>query len=80
MFPISNESGRVIAFTARTLETGEKAGAKYINSPETPLYSKSLVLFNLDKARTAIRQHGVCAAGRGPDGLHLASICAAFRT
>jgi DNA primase len=57
MFPISNESGRVIAFTARTLETGDKAGAKYINSPETPLYSKSLVLFNLDKAKTAIRQY-----------------------
>jgi DNA primase len=56
MFPICNESGRVIAFTARTLETGEKAGPKYINSPETPLYSKGQVLFNLDKARTAIRQ------------------------
>ena len=55
-FPICNESGRVIAFTARTLETGDKAGAKYINSPETPLYTKSLVLFNLDKAKTAIRQ------------------------
>jgi DNA primase len=57
MFPIANESGRVIAFTARTLETGDKAGAKYINSPETPLYTKSLVLFNLDKARASIRQH-----------------------
>ncbi|HTB98690.1 MAG TPA: DNA primase [Terracidiphilus sp.] len=56
MFPICNESGRVIAFTARTLETGDKAGAKYINSPETPLYSKSLVLFNLDKAKSAMRQ------------------------
>jgi len=56
MFPIANESGRIIAFTARTLETGDKAGAKYINSPETPLYSKGQVLFNLDKARTAIRQ------------------------
>ena len=56
MFPICNESGRVIAFTARTLETGEKAGPKYINSPETPLYSKGQVLFNMDKARTAIRQ------------------------
>jgi DNA primase len=56
MFPIANESGRVIAFTARTLETGEKAGPKYLNSPETPLYSKSLVLFNLDKAKTAIRK------------------------
>ena len=57
MFPICSESGRVIAFTARTLETGEKAGPKYINSPETPLYSKGQLLFNLDKARTAIRQH-----------------------
>jgi DNA primase len=56
MFPICNESGRVIAFTARTLETGEKAGPKYVNSPETRLYSKGQVLFNLDKARTAIRQ------------------------
>jgi DNA primase len=58
MFPIPNESGRVIAFTGRTLDTGEKAGPKYFNSPETPLYSKSLILFNLDKARTAIRQAG----------------------
>jgi DNA primase len=54
-FPICNEGGRVIAFTARALETGEKAGAKYINSPETPLYTKGQVLFNLDKAKSAIR-------------------------
>jgi DNA primase len=58
MFPIANESGRIIAFTARTLEAGEKAGPKYINSPETPLYSKGQVLFNLDKAKSAIRQAG----------------------
>jgi DNA primase len=58
MFPIPNEGGRVIAFTGRTLDTGEKAGPKYFNSPETPLYSKSLILFNLDKARTPIRQAG----------------------
>ncbi len=56
MFPIANESGRVIAFTARTLATGDKAGPKYLNSPETSLYSKGQVLFNLDKAKTAIRQ------------------------
>jgi DNA primase len=55
MFPICNESGRVIAFTARTLDTGDKAGPKYLNSPETQLYSKGQVLFNLDKAKTAIR-------------------------
>lgn len=57
-FPICNEGGRVIAFTARTLETGEKAGPKYMNSPETPLYSKGHVLFNLDKAKSVIRQAG----------------------
>src|SRR5665213_3351771 len=55
-FPIRNEAGRVIAFTARALETDEKAGPKYLNSPETPLYTKGHVLFNLDKAKQAIRQ------------------------
>ncbi|HEX5233777.1 MAG TPA: DNA primase [Silvibacterium sp.] len=55
-FPIANESGRVIAFTARSLESGDKAGPKYMNSPETPLYTKGHVLFNLDKARGAIRE------------------------
>ncbi len=61
MFPIANESGRVIAFTGRDLNSGasasgsEKAAPKYLNSPATSLYSKGEVLFNLDKARTAIR-------------------------
>jgi DNA primase len=56
MFPICNEAGKVIAFTGRTLATDEKAGPKYLNSPETPIYSKSRVLFNLDKAKEAIRK------------------------
>jgi len=56
MFPITNETGRVIAFTGRTLSTDEKAGPKYLNSPETPIYSKSRVLFNLDQAKEAIRK------------------------
>ncbi|MGC8550010.1 MAG: DNA primase [Acidobacteriaceae bacterium] len=55
-FPIANEAGRIIAFTARAIESGDKAGPKYINSPETPLYSKGHILFNLDKARQAIRE------------------------
>ena len=46
----------MIAFTARALDSEEKSGPKYMNSPETPLYSKGQVLFNLDKARQAIRQ------------------------
>jgi len=56
VFPISNETGRVIAFTGRTLATDEKAGPKYLNSPETAIYSKSRVLFNLDQAKEAIRK------------------------
>ena len=56
MFPITNEQGKVIAFTGRTLAADEKSGPKYLNSPETPIYSKSRVLFNVDKAKQAIRQ------------------------
>ena len=56
MFPIANEQGKVIAFTGRTLATDEKAGPKYLNSPETKIYSKSRVLFNLDNAKEAIRK------------------------
>ena len=55
-FPICNEHGKVIAFTGRTLATDEKSGPKYLNSPETPIYSKSRVLFNLDQAKEAIRK------------------------
>ena len=55
MFPIANEHGKIIAFTGRTLSTDEKAGPKYLNSPETAIYSKSRVLYNLDKAKEAIR-------------------------
>jgi len=56
MFPIANDSGRIIAFTGRTLATDEKPGPKYLNSPETGIYSKGRVLFNLDKAKEAIRK------------------------
>ena len=56
MFPICNDQGKVIAFTGRTLSTDEKAGPKYLNSPETAIYSKSRVLFNLDNAKEAIRK------------------------
>jgi DNA primase len=56
MFPIANEQGKVIAFTGRTLATDEKGGPKYLNSPETKIYSKSRVLFNLDNAKEAIRK------------------------
>jgi DNA primase len=58
MFPIANENGKIIAFTGRTLATDDKSGPKYLNSPETPIYSKSRVLYNLDRAKEAIRKLG----------------------
>ncbi len=56
MFPIASEAGKVIAFTGRTLATDEKAGPKYLNSPETAIYSKGKVLFNLDLAKEWVRK------------------------
>jgi DNA primase len=58
MFPIANENGKIIAFTGRTLAKDEKSGPKYLNSPETPIYSKSKVLYNLDRAKEAVRKLG----------------------
>lgn len=55
MFPIRDENGKIIAFSGRILSsTGEEA--KYLNSPESPIFQKSEVLYNLDKARTSIRK------------------------
>ncbi len=55
-FPICNEQGKPIAFTARLLDAvDDKSGPKYLNSPETALYTKGQVLFNLDKAKAASR-------------------------
>jgi DNA primase len=54
MIPIFNLSGKPIAFGGRTMKKGEPA--KYINSPETPLYTKSNVLYGLNFARDHIRQ------------------------
>jgi DNA primase len=49
MFPIQNESGKVIAFGGRALDPEKKA--KYLNSPETKIYKKSNVLYNLNRAK-----------------------------
>jgi DNA primase len=60
-FPICNEQGKTIAFTGRALDAQDEKGrdvAKYLNSPETGLYSKGQVLFNLDKAKADIRSLG----------------------
>ena len=53
MFPISNEIGDVIAFSGRKLREDQQGG-KYQNSPETPIFKKSSVLFALDRAKKSI--------------------------
>ncbi len=52
-FPISNESGKIVAFGARAL--GDDM-PKYLNSPETPIYSKGNLLYHLDRAKEGIRR------------------------
>lgn len=57
VFPMSDSSGRVVAFSGRILHPNDKA-PKYVNSPETPLYKKSELLFGYDKAKNGIRNLG----------------------
>ncbi len=57
MFPIRNDHGDVIAFSGRVLDPEAKT-AKYLNSPETSLFSKSKVLFGFDRAKRAISKAG----------------------
>ena len=58
MIPIRDHQGRVVAFTARqtdlTPQDDNSREAKYVNSPETPIFSKSNLLFNLDRARAHV--------------------------
>src|SRR3954468_17616235 len=77
MFPIHDGSGRIIAFGGRALAADDNP--KYLNSPETPIYKKSYVLYNLHRAKEPMRKEdrailvegymdaiGVTAAGFGP--------------
>jgi DNA primase len=77
MFPIHNEQGKIIGFGGRALDAGDEP--KYLNSPETVIYKKSYVLYNLHRAKQEIRKEdrvvlvegymdaiGVSAAGVRP--------------
>lgn len=54
VFTIENEIGRVVGFSARSLEAKPADGRKYVNSPETPVFKKSRTLYALSQARQAI--------------------------
>ncbi|MEY4747554.1 MAG: primase, primase protein [Candidatus Parcubacteria bacterium] len=58
MFPIADSAGRIVGFSGRIF--GEKASPdapKYLNSPETPLFHKSKILYGFDRAKQSIRKH-----------------------
>ncbi|MEE9201024.1 MAG: DNA primase [Candidatus Brocadiales bacterium] len=58
MFPITDHLGRVIAFGGRSLSGSEPSGPKYVNSPETTLFSKGRCLYGLDSAKASILEKG----------------------
>jgi DNA primase len=64
MFPICDEQGRVIGFSGRVLSGDEKT-AKYVNSPETPIFTKSRIFFGLDKSKRAILDAGFAVVCEG---------------
>jgi DNA primase len=64
MFPIRDESGRTIAFGGRVMP-GSSDGAKYLNSPETPLFNKSRCVYGLDMARQRVIETRVAVVVEG---------------
>ena len=64
IFPICDEQGRVIGFSGRVLSGDEKT-AKYVNSPETPIFTKSKVFFGLDKSKRAVLEAGFAIVCEG---------------
>ena len=76
MFPICDEQGRVIAFSGRILQGDEKQ-AKYVNSPETPLFTKGKVLFALHRAKRPILDAGhalICEGQLDTIACHMAGV------
>jgi DNA primase len=62
MFPIADRTGRIVAFGGRVIGDGEP---KYLNSPESPLYSKGRLLYGLPQAATALRQEDLALVVEG---------------
>ncbi|HET9371752.1 MAG TPA: DNA primase [Vicinamibacterales bacterium] len=63
MIPIARDTGAIVAFGGRALEQGQVP--KYLNSPETPIYSKGRTLYGLDVTKGAVRKHNYCVLVEG---------------
>ncbi len=64
IFPLFNISGQIVGFTGRIFGKGESI-AKYVNSPETPIFNKGQLLYGLDKAKVDIRKQNQCILVEG---------------
>ena len=64
MFPICDEQGRVVGFSGRVL-AGDEKSAKYVNSPETPIFTKSKIFFGLDKSKRALLEEQTAVVCEG---------------
>ncbi|CAB4243339.1 DNA primase [Methylacidimicrobium sp. AP8] len=65
ILPIADEGGRIVGFSGRIVG-GDGSGPKYLNSPETPIFTKGKVLFGMDRAKRAILQEGRAVLCEGP--------------
>ena len=63
MIPIGRDSGAIVAFGGRALDEGQIP--KYLNSPETPIYTKGRTLYGLDVTKSAVRKHNYCILVEG---------------
>ncbi len=63
MIPIGRDNGAIVAFGGRALEEGQVP--KYLNSPETPIYTKGRTLYGLDVTKGAVRKHNYCVLVEG---------------
>ncbi len=87
MFPIKNTFGKIVGFSGRILpEYDDGNSGKYINSPETPVFNKSRILYGFDASKQYIRETGVAMLVEGQmdflmlyqDGVH--NVCATSGT
>ncbi len=66
VFPIADNNGNIVGFTARILDkTKEDQGGKYINTPQTLIYNKSLIIYGLDKAKAEIKKQNLAVIVEG---------------
>lgn len=82
MFPLADSQGRIVGFSGRIYDPrkGAHESAKYMNSPETPLYHKGSMLYGYDKAKKAMREKNECLMVEGQFDVVLAHQAGATHT